>query len=181
MKKIFLLLLLSAALCANAQQGPNVPKDYSLKKAEDYKTYEQNVIDCIKWMRANHPDYKPDERKAAGAFVLQWTTGAPDVSLQLGSKYFTDISKDSKFLYSSDLAIMFMFGKTLYLIEHPDDKDEANAEYAGVKDMITLYGVITKKNPDLKSKVMERYIKLEGSGKLMDDVKKECDKTYKKK
>jgi hypothetical protein len=76
---------------------------------------------------------------------------------------------------------MFMFGKTLYLIEHPDDKDEANAEYAGVKDMITLYGVITKKNPDLKSKVMERYIKLEGSGKLMDDVKKECDKTYKKK
>jgi hypothetical protein len=181
MKNLVLLITSCViALAATAQNGPNIPKDYSLKKAEDYAPLKQNVIDCIKWMRGNHPDIQSSERKQAAAFVLQWVTGSPDVSVQLGTKFFTDVSGEKKNPYGADLAIMFMFGKTLYLIEHPDDKDEANAEYAGVKDMITLYEVILKRNADNKSKMMEKYVKLEKDGKLKDTVKKECDKTYKK-
>ena|ERR1051325_6233543 len=127
MKKILTFLILSTAICASAQQGPNVPKDYSFKKAEDYKTYQQNVIDCIKWLRSTHPDFKADERKAAAAFILQWTTGSPDVSVQLGTKYL------------------------------PTSQRTVNSFTA----LISL--------------------KMENGGKLQDDVKKECGKTYKKK
>jgi hypothetical protein len=180
MKNLLPILLCLIVFRSVAQTGPNVPKDYSLKKAEDYAPLKQNVIDCIKWMRSNHPDFQPSQRKEAAAFVLQWITGSPDVSVQLGTKFFTDVSGDKKFAYGSDLSMMFMFGKTLFLIEHPENKSEADAEYAGVKDMLTLYEVILKKNPDMKSKVLDKYVKLEKDGKLKDTVQKECDKTYKK-
>lgn len=110
-----------------------VPKNYKLKKDEDYAKYEKDIIACVNWLESTPVNENEDDRKAAYKFLLEWLTGAPNVSVAMDEKIVNFTEKNS------DLLFIFMGGWTKHALQNPDDKSEVNGCVAGLKSVAAFY------------------------------------------
>jgi hypothetical protein len=63
-KTVLTATLILIIFSATAQEF-EVPKDYSLKKKEDYTKYEKDIIACINWLEETPLNQQEQKRKAA--------------------------------------------------------------------------------------------------------------------
>lgn len=163
MKKILLassMLLLSIVA---SSQDFKVPTDFEPKKAEDYKQYEQEVIDGFNWLMEIPVKNQPRKRKEANAFLLKWMTGSPTVHIEIQPEIVTFMTD------SPDLLMMFMAGWTKYSIETGDENNKMKGTMAGLESVMTFY---KKNKPSFgKIKSVEKYLKMKDKGKLEEYVK----------
>ncbi|WP_423149383.1 hypothetical protein [Rubrolithibacter danxiaensis] len=156
---LFLLLLL--AVFSRAQEI--LPSRYHFDKAEDYKQYEANVIRGINWLASTPRTESKETRGLIEDFLVLWVKGTPDVQVII-EPYTMKLSKTNP-----DLLLSFIFGYTLYQLEHAEDKNLLNANIAGITHLIDDY--IRNKEVFKKDEQIETLISLQKSGKLEDWVK----------
>lgn len=120
-------------LVASVTKGQIVPENYAFSSDEDYRRYEQQVIENIKWIATTPRSLDQDNRQQVEDFLVKWVYGCPYVRVIIEPYAMKLSSKNANLLLS------FMFGYTLYKLEHLDDKNILNANVAGVSALLDDY------------------------------------------
>jgi len=162
MKRLFLFTIALAFTNGVFSQNFEVPKNYKFEKAEDYASYEQDVINCVNWLMTTPVDANAAKRKKANSFLLEWVTGCPYVHLEIN----TNIVSFS----SPDLLLIFLGGWTKYSLESKDFEDKIAGTIAGIESVISFYTKNKKTLP--KEKNVEKFIKMKGNGSLKEYIEK---------
>lgn len=159
LKPILLLLLLITSQKTFAQDKV-VPVNYSLNIPADFRQYENDVIKSINWLASNPRTFKPRERLKTEDFLVKWIYGSPYVNVVV-EPYIMKLSGKN-----ADLLLSFMFGYTLYQLEHPGDKNLIPANIAGISRLINDYQL--NFSTFIKDPLINSVIELEKEGKLSD-------------
>jgi hypothetical protein len=157
---VSLLLTVSTNLYA---QDYEVPKDYTLKVAEDYVKYEKDVIAASKWLKSVPLNEQKDKRKEVSAFVIKWVSGSPTVNVEL-NKNIIDFDKKN-----TGMMVLFMAGCAQYVLENNYSKNMNAKHKAALKGIIEVYKT---GNGITKDKKMEKLIKADDAGELDDWISK---------
>jgi hypothetical protein len=168
MKKLFLILLLAAAV-TSVVYSQNNPSDW--KTDEDFKKAEPVVIEKIAWIEEHPIEATQEENKITNAFVLYWFTEVKYIQLNINTDIFLKPSKE-EYKYGSILGTLFMFGKGRFLIQNGNTADDISANVKGIETMITAYNNILKKEPDETCDAMDKFVKMQKNNKLEAYVKK---------
>ena len=140
----------------------------TLNTKEDYVKYEKEVIAAVNWLETTPLGNEDDKRKLASAFVLQWITGSPTVTVSVGGDLLLKTTKKNP-----ELLILFMGAYTRYSLQNNYDTSRVNGYIAGAKSMVALYKLGGKVKKD---KVMDEMVKAVDDGKLEDYVKEKLMK-----
>ena len=153
----FATLIFLGALTKSFSQDFSVPKDYTLKVAEDYVKYEKDIIAAANWLKSVPLNEQEEKRKEVSAFVLNWVNGSPTVNVELNENIF-DFEKKNP-----GMMIIYMASSAKFVLENNYSKDMRAKHKAALKDMIAVYktGAGIKKD-----KKMEKLIKNDEAGEL---------------
>jgi hypothetical protein len=158
-QKVLIILTLTLFFTQSSfSQEYSVPKDAVLETAEDYKKHESNILDCINWLENTPVNQDSEKRIKAKAFLMQWATGTPTVTIEMQS-FQLDLAKKN-----ADLLIVFMGGWIKHAIENPNEKDNIQASnIAGINSIIKVY-TSNKGDGIKKDKRIEKLIKMDEIG-----------------
>ncbi len=173
MRALFVIgLLVIAVLSCNSQ---NIEGGTQWNSKEDYQSVEPQIIENILWLEANPLVEDMEYRKQVGAYVMKWLTGCPHISVTMTLKYEGKIMLDENYEFASRVSSIFLMGKTLYMIQHQDEKKkirEVKSNERGIVSMITLYNELVKeKGASAKNEIMEQYVKMQDEGRLQEFVR----------
>jgi len=139
MKSFLRLLILSASFCiatttAGAQIASyEVPEDYTLEAAEDYKRYEKDVIATADWLEATPSTTAVRKRKEAARFIVAWTAGSPDVSIEVFNGV-TDLMKENE-----DMLVLYLAFCARWTLQNNMSQDTAAQQRAALRAMVAVY------------------------------------------
>jgi hypothetical protein len=138
MRHIILFLICGMlSVLAKAQQSP-VPLNYTLHTPEDFRQYEPDVLDCIRWLYENPRSSTAGKRKQTEDFLVKWIYGCPYVQVTVEAYVMKLSSKNANLLLS------FMFGYTHYQLQNLGNKDLLAANLAGLNYLIKDYQLNNK-------------------------------------
>jgi hypothetical protein len=136
---------------------------FQLKTEKDYKETEKYVINATNWLINEDTGQKTDKNKLISTFLIKWAEGSPYVSIPISQKVVT-------YSQNPDYLLVFIAGSLKYSIENKDYKSKYKASIAGTKSVIKYY-LRNKKNLG-SDEGIEKFIKLEKSGKLDEYIQK---------
>ncbi len=129
-----------------------VPENVKLEKAEDYQKYETEVLKGIDWLENTKIEEQMVKRQNTNAFLMQWMSGTPDVSIGLEAFQLALTEKNP------DLLLSFLGGWTRFSLENPEEKDNPLlANEAGIKSILKVYE-LNKGKGVKKDKRVERLL-----------------------
>lgn len=137
-------------------------KTFVLEKKEDYAKYETDVIKMYDWLLETPIGVDSDKRKAMNAFVIQWISGSPNVTIELSADIVT-------YMDCAECLTIFMGGWTKYVLETKDFDGKVKGNLAGTKGVIQFY--TANKKALGKNKEIEKLIQLKDENKLEDFIK----------
>ena len=137
-------------------------KSYQLETEADYARCEQDVIDMYNWLIENPIGVEPTKRNEINAFLLQWISGSPKVSIEISEKIVT-------YLDCGDCLIIFMGGWAKYALETKDFNNKIKGNIAGTESVIKFY-TANKKNLGVNNSI-ENLIKLKEENKLEEYIR----------
>ena len=144
-------------------QDFTVPKGVELESKEDYVAQNDNVIAAVNWLTNTHLNREPKKRKRVNAYLLQWLTGTPTVSLTL-QPGLADYGS------CADCLMVYMGGYAKAVIEAGNEDDKLSNNVAAVRTVLQFYqkseGAIGK------NKLIQKLLKQEEKGKLEAEVAK---------
>jgi hypothetical protein len=111
-------------------------------------------------------------------WALKWIEDIPDITIDVCPMVLGRDFMGSRYRYANQVMGQVMFGNVLFLIEHPDKKNDRVAQYtAGVESALKAYKGILRADP-VTSRPLEELLRLQSDGKLADFVKsasKDCE------
>jgi len=137
-------------------------KQHQLNTKEDYAKYEQDVINGYNWLLKTPIGVEPTKRKEINAFLMQWMTGSPNVTIELKQEIVT-------YMDCGECLMIFMGGWTKYALESKDFKNKVKGSLAGTEDVLKFY--LLNKNALGKNKDIEKLIQLKDEDKLENFIK----------
>jgi hypothetical protein len=166
--KIIAITLLLLVCQKTLSQEFEIPKNLKLEKESDYAKYEVDVLNGINWLENTGIKDQLAKRKNTSAFLMQWMTGTPSVSIGLQA-FQTKLTEKNP-----DLLITFLGGWTKFAIENPSEKEDViKANIAGFQSLIKVYSA-NKGSGIKKDKKIEKLIKL-NQEELEEWVRKEVE------
>lgn len=158
-------LLLAFALFTTAlfAQDFTVPKDIALETEADYVAQNENVVAAVNWLRDTHINNETKKRTRINAYLLQWLTGTPTMTLTLNA----DLADYGD---CGDCLMLYMGGYAKTVIESGNKDDQLAANLGAINTLITFYE--KSKGGIGKVKSIEKFIKLRNKGKLEAAVAK---------
>lgn len=164
--KTYAIFILATITQMSFGQEFQMPQNITMVTEQDYKNYETDVVNAITWLENTPVNQQSAKRKEVNSFLLQWMTGTPTISMELG-EFQTGLTADNP-----DLLIMYLGGWSKFAIENPAEKDnKLMANLAGVKSVINLYSKNLSKGIS-KNKKIEKLLKMDES-ELQTYVQKE--------
>ncbi|MBB4801865.1 hypothetical protein HNP37_001926 [Flavobacterium nitrogenifigens] len=164
MKKtiITFVIALFTGFCATSQTKFDLPQDIKLKTESDYVKYENDIVSATKWLEETDLDKETDKRKQIDAFVINWVSGTPTITVEMNSSIMKLYGKNN------ELLVLYMGSYSSYFIENKN-ADKTSAIKAGLVSMINVYkkGISIKKN-----KEMEKVIEALDQNKLDEYITK---------
>ncbi len=136
---------------------------YKLESKEDYQKYEEEFIDGFNWLMKTPIGTEPLKRQEISAFLFQWMSGSPYVTIDVSPKIIT-------YMDCGDCLTIFMAGWTKYALETNDYKNKFKLNLAGTESAIQFY--LDNKDKLGKNKDIEKLIKLKEKNKLEQFIKK---------
>ncbi len=103
--------------------------------------------------------------------LFQRIIDVPDITVTLCNDVMPWLREDYK--YAPELSVTYTVGAAAYVIEHPM-ADPGTSSWAGLESALRGYQNIVKKDPDSKSRTMERALDQRDMGTLEDKVKEAC-------
>jgi Flp pilus assembly protein TadD len=133
-----------------------------LKTDEDFAKNEPLVLKAYDWLLNTPVGEKPETRKQINAFLMQWMTGAPNVSIEIKQEIVP-------YMDCGECLMIFMGGFTKYALE-TKDFSKLKANIAGTAAVIKFYNA-NKKQLGVQKEI-EKFIKLKNKNKLEKYLKK---------
>ncbi|WP_117884522.1 hypothetical protein [Aureibaculum luteum] len=161
MKKLLIIaLFIFIGKNMNAQEVV-IPDHIKLETEEDFKQNESLVLASIEWIQNTPLDQEKAKRKQINAFLMQWMSGSPTVSIKLVQGLVP--------LECAECLMSFMSGWTKYSLVNNYSKDDEKCTLKGVESTIAFY---EKNKSELgKNADIEKLIKRKNKGKLEKFVK----------
>jgi hypothetical protein len=158
-KSFFLSLffVITFIITATAQTNFDLPQNVELKSKDDYTKYETTMIGAAKWLEETNLDKEAEKRKQINAFVIEWISGSPSLSVDITEQLSKIYGKNTQLLaiYLANYASNFLQNKT--------SATKFTEVKAGLISMMNVY----KRGIDIsRSKEMEKVIKLTSENKL---------------
>lgn len=161
MRTIILTIFLVSSLMISGQVII-VPTRYELKKAEDYKPYEDSVRVTANWMIKTALFNERAIRETANKFLFRWVSGAPTTHIDIRGEFTNDVLSDKSNVFAYDLLLNYIAGMVLVKLDDNNAADLLTQE-AGVKAMLEGYKSIRE---TYKNAFLEKLLKIENKGKL---------------
>jgi hypothetical protein len=164
MKKLLLSFAFVALITfsAIAQTKFEMPQNIQLKSDADYAKYEADIINAAKWLEETDLDKETKKRQEVNAFVMNWLTGTPNVSV--------DITEPILKLYEGnrELLAIYLASYSRNFLENKTSATKLTAIKAGLTSIVNVYkkGIALNKN-----KEMEKLVKSYDQGKLDEYIK----------
>jgi len=168
MRKVFHAALITVVLSCvawgqnDSPRGPSTP-DERKRFVEVTKKLEQDPLD--------------ERLRADRSWALKWLEDVPDVTVDMCTILLGDLGR-SRYRYARELGAQFGFEMAVFIIEHPNQAGDRNAQYmAGVQGVLRAYKNILKTQPMAVSAQMEALLNIADKGKLEEYVReraKEC-------
>lgn len=133
---------------------------------DDFKAEEPNITKNIVWLENNPIATEQNDTKALSEYIISWLSNTPYLEVILDGVFLESLMNNKKFKYAEKFKVTYLFGKSLYLIEHQDEPDEVKASTRGVEGMVTVYKELKRLDPSLRNGVLEKYLRLSQKGKL---------------
>ena len=168
MKKIFLLLAILLIGKVLFAQTFVVPKDYVFNTPEDFRKYEQQIIQCIDYLCQTPLNMQVANRQKASDFFIKWIYGTPDISVVVYKKIIPFI--DNKPLFE-----IFLCGYVKKDFELKTDKQTYDCYLNGLIYVIKFYEINRKFIR--RSASIEKYAKLYRQGKLEGYLKQKLEES----
>ena len=159
---LILALLMFDGFIANAQDF-EVPKNFNPKTKDDFAAFEKDVIACVNWLETTPPDQNIEKRKDAGAFLIQWISGSPTVTISLDAQAVVKVTDKNP-----QLLVLFLGGWTRYALQNNYSKDIYKGYYEGLKSVV---GVAKKSAGLKKDKDLDKVVAIYDKGELENWIK----------
>lgn len=148
---------LTSAITAQGQTKFEVPQNVAMNTEADYAKYEKAIIDAAKWLETTDLNKETGKRQEVNAFVVQWITGSPTVTV--------DINENLGALFENNTQLLgiYLASYTSNFLEQKSVATKFSAVKAGLTSMMSVY----KKGIEInKNKTMDQLIKLTAEQKL---------------
>ncbi len=155
-----------SVLTAYAQAVENT----SWATIEEFKAEEPIIIRNIIWLENNPIATDQNDTKALSENIINWLTNTPYISVNLEGVFLENLMRNKRFKYAEKFKVTYLFGKSLYIIQHQDALDEVKASTRGIEGMINVYNELKLVDPSLTNNQLERYARLSAKGKLEEYV-----------
>ncbi|QHS58784.1 hypothetical protein [Chitinophaga agri] len=163
----FLLSVTFALLLGLTTFAQNRPAFPALKAKEDYAKAEPLFQQLTEWITETDLDKQKDERLLSNGFLMEWLTGSPTVTVQMGDPLLKVFDKNPQLL------MVYMANYASYCISKQSSADKAAAAKAGLLSVIRVY---QKGLAVVKNKALEKVIAANDDNKLDEYI----DKNFKK-
>ena len=111
------------------------------------------------------------------AWVIQWITRIPDITVTVCGEYFGKLP-DTPHGYSTDITWQMTISSAAFMIEHPAKaKDEQAVALAGLQGALKAYQAILTQEPSARWPHVDNLVKMRDQGKLDDyvsDTRRKC-------
>jgi hypothetical protein len=159
------LLFLSILLLGNHLQAQDFyAQDWQTE--EDFKQAEGKVLESILWLEENPIATATNDTKARTEYVLNWLTNVPYLSVTYDEIFLAGLTNSKKYKFAEKFRVTYLFGKSCYVINHPDSQDEVKASTRGIEGMVKVYQELLKVDPSVEHKILEKYSRLAKKNKL---------------
>ena len=152
MKKLLIIaIFIFIGKNMNAQEVV-IPDNIKLETEEDFKQNESLVLASIEWIQNTPLDQEKAKRKQINAFLMQWMSGSPTVSIKLVQGLVP--------LECAECLMSFMSGWTKYSLENNYSKDDEKCTLKGVESTIAFYEKNKSelgKNADIEKLIKETF------------------------
>ncbi|RYG34505.1 MAG: hypothetical protein EOO01_32205 [Chitinophagaceae bacterium] len=163
MKKLILFAAFAVVAQTAMAQEYAVPANYKLESAADYPRYEKDVVKAIDWLQHTPPGAS-DKKQKATAFIVQWISGSPDVTINVDAGLTNEVSANP------EMSVIYLCGCLRYALLNPTAQgNHVKVNTAGVEQVIDYY----QRNKDLlkhdpkidalnkkyNNKTLESYVK----------------------
>lgn len=138
----------------------------SWETIDEFKAEEPNIIKNIVWLENNPIATEQNDTKALSEYIISWLSNTPYLKVVLDGVFLESLMNNKKFRYAEKFKVTYLFGKSLYIIQHQDNPDEVKASTRGVEGMVTLYKELQLADPSLRNSTLEKYVRLNQKGKL---------------
>jgi hypothetical protein len=117
------------------------------------------------------------EAKDNRAWMIQWITDIPDITVTECSEYFGKLTKPLRG-HVLEIVMQMDISSAAFMIEHPDKaKDEQAVATAGLLGSLKAYQAILKGDPDARWPYVDKIVQMRDQGKLDDfvsDTRRKC-------
>ncbi len=138
----------------------------SWETIEEFKEEEPIIIKNIIWLENNPIATDQNDTKALSENIINWLSNTPYISVILDRVFLESLMNNKRFKYAEKFKVTYLFGKSLYIIQHQDNLDEVKASARGVEGMVTVYKELKQVDPSLTNGQLEKYARLSSKGKL---------------
>lgn len=163
----------------NADGQPiEIDQKYELETPEDFAATEADARAAMRWYIHALPPARPDLWVRARDLVYDWIEGQEDtLGVRPNMAVLGLPERDRKWKFTPYVRGVYLAGKTLYVLEHPDAAGTMAAEIAGVEAMLEFHEVTQASgDPMGSSPKLERYERKLRRGKLEAYLQKRIDK-----
>jgi hypothetical protein len=161
-----LLLGLFAGRPARAQQQPKRGPSTAEERARAVKIAHELEEDPL-----------GKDAKDNRAWVIQWITDIPDITVTECAEYFGKLTPPLRG-HIREIVMQMDISSAAFMIEHPDKaKDDQAVATAGLLGSLKAYQSILKGDPQARWPFMDKVIQMRDQGKLDDfvsDTRRKC-------
>lgn len=165
MIRILLLFLTTITIGFNLQAQEITEQNWQTE--QDFRSTENNIKQNIIWLEENPLATVSNDTKAITEYVLNWLTYVPYLSVTYDEVFLEGLT-NKKYKFSDKFRVTYLFGKSYYVITHPEDSvgDEAPASARGIEGMVKVYQELLKIDPSFKNKLLDKYSRMVRQEKL---------------
>ncbi len=165
-------ILVLLIVCITVSYGQNIG-DTNWKTEQDFRNSEKDVAGSIIWLEQNPFASESNDTKAITSYVLNWITNAPHVFVNNDNLFTLGIVNNKKYKYAEKFRVTYLFGKTIYAINHQEQPDEVEATIRGLEGMINVYEEIIIVDQGGIHHDLENYRQLHHSNRLEEYVRQQ--------
>ena len=151
----WIVLTVTASLpLAAKMRGPSTPEERA-RALEYTRSLEENPL--------------AKDSLAKRMWLSEWIVQAPDITVSACCKELESLDKVND-TYSNQLRVQAMYSQAAFLLQHPEVKDQAAIQAAGLAGTLRAYRSIQRFDPTARYPVLDNLISLEKQGKLQHYV-----------
>jgi hypothetical protein len=157
---VLIVLTTAASLPSAAKvRGPSTPEERA-RAVEYVRSLEENPL--------------AKDGLAKRMWLTEWIVEVPDLTVNACCKELESLDKVNN-TYSNQLRMQMVYSQAAFLLQHPEEKNTATIQAAGLAGTLRAYRAIQRFDPTAKYPLLDNLISLEKQGKLQQYVqKKKC-------